>query len=409
MSRTLAALLGAPELPFRARIGQLEQASGAPAADVRLTAELIQLNQQKLKALGLDTRDTTGPELYAALNQRYLDDNEVLTLALDRERQVAGDDVMASVKFALSQLELPNQCLVLKPAVVKRLLKAIPPKTTMRQLGYRSLESLLKHESAAALLATAQLIESATWQHQLYRQAGQLEVTDFELKPLNVVYEPHERWQKLAQATAIHKKHHVVAAPLSASLVLLPYGDQQPPAALLTTLVMAVTAINQIAAASSYLKLHQMRPDFATTVQSLVGQQTAPLLELLHEPISWHLIHRYYSRFMEYYRPELFEPYLQPEDFSWLAADAVLADWAPHLAFWQHNAHAGMATEDAAVSYNLHDVALNACNQLPYEQRVNHHFKEALWQELLFHYLRPANVEKAVAERMQPAMSEISV
>ncbi len=52
MSRTLAALLDAPELPFRARIGQLEQASGAPAADVRLTAELIQLNQQKLKALG---------------------------------------------------------------------------------------------------------------------------------------------------------------------------------------------------------------------------------------------------------------------------------------------------------------------------------------------------------------------
>ncbi len=157
---------------------------------------------------------------------------------------------------------------------------------------------------------------------------------------------------------------------------------------------MTVTAINQIAAASSYLKLHQMRPDFATIVQSLVGQQTAPLLELLHEPISWHLIHRYYSRFMEYYRPELFEPYLQPEDFSWLTAEALLAEWAPHLEFWQHSAHTGMATDGAAVSYNLHDVALNACNKLPYEQRVNHHFKEALWQELLLHYLRPGQCRK---------------
>ncbi len=97
---------------------------------------------------------------------------------------------MASVKFALSRLELPSQCLVLKPTVVKRLLKSTSPKSTMRQLGYRSLESLLKHESAAALLATAQLIESATWQRQLYRQASQLEVTDFELKPLTIVYEP---------------------------------------------------------------------------------------------------------------------------------------------------------------------------------------------------------------------------
>ncbi|MDB5166722.1 MAG: hypothetical protein JWM37_794 [Candidatus Saccharibacteria bacterium] len=403
MSRLLAELLAAPELAFRARLHQLEQASGAPGIDVRLTAHLIQANQHKLKSLGLDAHDTTGPELYAALNERYLRDDRLLSQQLAEGNQ---SDIMANVRTAISELPLPERALAIKSSAVKKILKKVPPKATMKLLGYRSLESLLKHEPVAALQAVAEQVESATWQKSYRKALAGLQAIDFETRPLAIVYLEHDRWQKVAVSPAIHKRHHLLANPVAASLILLPYGSEKPAGATLTTLVLAVTAINRLAAASSYLKVHQMRADFGEAVLDLQAVQTTPLLTLLSEPISWHLIQRYYHRFKDYYRPELFEPYLQPEDFRWLAAESVLAHLAPQVDFWRGSSQLAQFKDGGSVSYNLHDVALNACNHLSYEQRVSQHFKDSLWHELLLHYLRPVHVEEAIASRMQPAFAE---
>lgn len=406
MSRILADLLGAAELPFRTRIGQLENASGAPAADVRLTAEIIQLGQAKLRQLDLDKSDTKAPELYAALNQRYIRDDQYLTRTLRRERPSEQTNIMSDVSYILSKVDLPKQCMSIRPAVAKNLLKELTPKNTMKLLGYRSLDSMLKHEVPAAVLAVAQFVESATWQKQLRRQIGHLGATDFELKPMAITYEKTERWQKVAEHPAIHKKHHAVPMPLSASLLMLPYGKDVPPATLLTTLVISVRSINHLVAASSFLKLHQMRPDFSEVLQSVIEDDSLTMLSLLDEPISWHLIHRYYNRFANYYRTEIFEPYLRPDDFCRLTLDAVVGDLLPDASFWSRTDSLGMLDGKEVVSYNLHDVAVNACNDLPFEKRVSHSLRQSLWHELLLGYMKIEKVEQAVAARMQPELNE---
>lgn len=408
MSRLLAELLQMPELHFRSRLYQLEQAAGCPSSDVRLTSKLIIANRQKLKALGLDSADTRPAELYGALNHRYTTDNKRLLQALAREGRLTGEahEVMTVVKAALIHLQLPEQCLAVKPAVAKRFFKLSPPKITMRQLGYRSIDSLTKHEPLAAIQMAAEVLEPPGWQRSYAKTLAHLSSTDFEVRRLQIVFARHDRWQKLAGSPAFRRQRHIVAVPLSASLLLLPFGAEAPPAATLSSLVVAVTAINHLAAASSYLKLHQMRPDFGQAILQLRNQPSTPFLELLGEPVSWQLVQRYYHRFKDLYRAELFEPYLQPEDFSWLGAEAALRHLAPDLDFWQGTAPLGFLRDNSVVSYNLHDVALNAANGLEYDKRLTGHFREALWHELMMGYLQPQQVEQALLMHMQPAMAE---
>jgi hypothetical protein len=137
MTRVLAELLHAHEPSFRLGLRQLEQVSGAPAHDIRLSTEVQQIVQDKLLALGLDPNDTTGEELYAALGTRLKQDEKHLRQAL-REYGSGSEDPLEQVVKALSGLDLPKTTFALKQPVARRLFKSAEPKRTMKTLGYRS-------------------------------------------------------------------------------------------------------------------------------------------------------------------------------------------------------------------------------------------------------------------------------
>src|SRR5882757_2556174 len=99
MTRILSELFGSAEQSLRASLDKLERASGHPNADIRLTAEVIQASKAKLKELGMDPHDTTGPELYASLQLRLREDDARLAASLQAASN--GADVIASVAHAL--------------------------------------------------------------------------------------------------------------------------------------------------------------------------------------------------------------------------------------------------------------------------------------------------------------------
>ncbi len=403
MSRILAELLGAREVAFRSHISQLEQASGLPHADVSLTAEVLQLSHQKLKQLSLDPHDTHGPELYAALKSRFMQDNSLLERRF-ADRFGASDEEPNSMTYvhnALQQLPLPQHCLALKSSVIKRLLKSLPPKTVMKQLGYRSLDSMLKHEPAAVLLTVSNLVETAKWRKGVQSHYRNLQATDFETRPLAVHYLSDRRWTALTNQLVSTQKQTIFQAKESAEIVLIPFGATKPPGALLTSLVLGIQAINEIRSASSYLKLHLVRPDFGEALHRVADGDPLNALQLLNEPISWQLVQRFYARFKDVYRHELFEPHLAADDFSWLPVEYLLSKLEPNLGFWQATGHVGVLHGKQAVSFNIQDAARNFCNNLPFEHRNNDHFQQSLWQELLLRYIKPVSIERAITKHMQ--------
>lgn len=396
MTRVLSELLGASEPLFHQGLSRLEAASGHANTDIRLTAEIERGTKQKLRELGLDPNDTTGPELYAALQQRVEADDERLQALL---RKKYGQETAAHehVGKLLAELPLPKSCFALKQTVGKRLLQKYPPKQAMKILGYRSFDSMMRREQLLAVFAAAWVIESTSWRKTMLESYKKLLATDFELRRMIILAPAPKRWQNVAEVIVARKKHTVVGLREFGAVVLLPLPASRPPAATLATLLLALHEMNEVRAGSTFLKLCQVRPHFGVYVQTVVADEPVLEAKLLDGPVPWQIIQRYYGRFADRFRAELFEPHVQQEDLSWHSIEKVLSYIEPAFSFWHHTANLGLADHNRQpVSMNIIDACLSFCNQLPYEHRIVQYLRHSLWHELLIRYLKHENVEQMV-------------
>src|SRR5581483_664733 len=363
MTRVLSELLGASEPMFHRGLAKLEAASGHASSDIRLTTEIEHITRSKLRQLGLDPHDTTGVELYAALQQRVKADDARMAVVL---RQKYGDAPMhLSVSKALADLPLDRSCFALKIAIGKRLLKAYLPKHTMKALGYRSFDSMMRRESLQSVFAAAWLLEPRSWQKIILESYKKLHASDFEIRQLTITAPESERWSKLASTVVVQKKHSIVGLKELGSIVLLPLPLERPPAAALALLVLGLHEINEVCAASTYLKLSQVRSSFGQYVYTAVAAEPTIGTELLQGQLPWQVVQRYFARFSERFRTELFEPHIQKEDLTWHSVEKALSYIEPGMAFWHHTANLGILHDREPVSLNIADVVLNFCNQLP--------------------------------------------
>ena len=395
MTRVLSELLGAPAASLRLGLNQLEQSTGRPSADIRLSVDVGRRTKEKVHALGLDPSNTTGEELYAALGQRLREDEERFAAALQRHA-VSGDDAIAHVAIALSQFITPKQCYALKTAVVKRLLKSNVPKKAMKALGYRSVDSMLKHETSACLLAVAWMLETEAWTKKLHAAYAKLKASDFELRDIAIEHPTSARWQKLAGTVVAQKQHHILTFRELGAVVLLPLPDERPDMATLSTAILALHAINDIHAATTFLRLHQVQPNFGAVVRKTASGDFGLQASLLDQPVSWSLVQRYFARFGTQFGAAVFEPLVQAEDFVWQGIEHVLASIEPGMEFWQGSHNLALLSKGTPVSCNLTDAVLSHSNGLPYQSRIVRHFRHELRAELSMQYMLHERLQQSI-------------
>lgn len=398
MTRFLSEALGAVEPVFSRSLQQLEYAAGLPGTDIRLTADIIQKTRAKIAQLGLDPADTTGTELYGALQKRLEHDEQTARRALEVAEDTAPDEIVAkAVQFLRKQPA--NPVFVLKASVAKRLLKKKPPKTVMKRLGYRSMDSMFKHESAPQLYAAAMICEPEAWHRAFREQYAKLTPSDFETKPISLLCPDNKHWQQLAR-DFVHSAHHnMLTFPELGAIVFLPMPQQVSGLAIITIL-LAAEEMNKIRSHSSYAKLQQVKPDFGGIIQKSSLAEPYTSARLAGQPVPWRMIQRYYAHFSDTYHPEIFEPHVQPDDLVWTSGEDLLASLDPSLSFWQGTAHLGLLHEGAIVSCNALDVALGYCNRLSFADRIVHFVRDSLWHELMMHYLNQDNLEAAVHQQL---------
>jgi len=408
MTRFLSEALEAPEPFFRLGLRRLEAANGHPSTDIRFSTEVKRAARAKLSELGLDPRDTTAEELYQTLQERIKADDARLTKTLRTRAAThvsAEADVVAGMIHALKELPDSKRCFALKPSVLKTIIKKLPPKKAVKQLGYRSLDSFLKHETPVSMLAAAWLSEGRHWQQRLLEQYKQLKPSDFEDRNIALVQLDAKRWRKLAESTLSQKKHNLLSFKELGALAFLPLSPEAPAGSTTVSLALALHELNEIRAGSTFLKLCQVRPDFGHIVQTVASGEPHLSSQLLDEPVPWNLIQRYYSQLTHHDREEVFEPHLQLEDIAWHPIEQTLSAIEPSFSFWQQSAHLGLMHQRHPVSLNVVDAALNYCNQLPFERRIVQYFQRSLWHELLLRYLQHEPVEQTILAELQPQLA----
>lgn len=404
MSKMLSKLLGANEPMFSLALKQLEEASGRPSVDVRLTAEIIGKVQIKTKELGLDPHDTTGAELYHALldKARIADEHLVHAVGGHDPQDVQG--LLPLIRQAVEESDHQRDAWVLKKSVAKSMLKKMPPKKIMEHLRYKSVDSMLKREDISEIYGALRFAEGPEWLNDFLGLYKDLHPSDFEKRSIEIVSMSHERWGDIAEEFVHKKKHNITHLKELGVILMLPTSVERMRGVAITVLPLLFHYLNEIRLYSTYFKLQQVKHNFGQIVTDTLIADPSSAAVMSGTSIHWRVIQRYFGKLENEFHPEQFEPHVQPEDLHWRRAEESLYRLEPRLEFWRDLDFVGVVHGDRPVTFNLMDMSIAYRNDASYENRVIYHFQEALWNEVFVRYMGQKTLENQVLKQLDNEM-----
>ncbi len=400
MSGVLSQLLNAKEPLFSQAIAELEDKSGNPSVDVRLVATITARVHQKVRELALDPDDTTGKELYHALQALVKLHDQYLATAIGTDPSASLHEQLLHIKQTVDNLPLPNKAWVIKHSVAKKLLKAQPPKKVMKQLGYKSIDSLLKRENVSEILAATRFLEAKTWQNKFVKSYHKLGPSDFEIRPIELIVLDKKRFGDSAEPFILQQKHNITHLKEMGVILILPLPIDRMPGATITILPFVLHYLNEIRSYSAFFKMQQVRPDFGTVLVDTILNDPHKAAKIGKQNIHWRIVQRHFGNQNPKTHPELFEPHVQPEDLHWRKAESVIYWLEPALKFWEDLDYIAALYPDSIVPLSLMDNAVSYCNGLEYGQQSVGHFRSSLWNEIYAEYIGQENFESQILAQL---------
>jgi hypothetical protein len=395
MTKLLSQLLEAKEPQFRQTVASLESSSGYSCEDIRLSVSLLNLSRAKIAALGLDPKDTTGEELFRALQEKLKADDQLLIKRLRKisaYRVNSAANINEGIAEAITEISGNTNQFVIKSSVAKRMLLQLPPKRMMKLLNYRSINSLIKHEPLPLIVNAALVLESVTWQHCYDNKLKSLKPQDFEDRPVKVYALNSDRWSMAAKQMLAQFKQPVLVDKELGSLIILPIPNI--PVAGLTTLTLAIAlnGLNDIYISSTYLRLNQVSKDFGRRLYQAAGDE--PIIknaEWFNSPLTWESVYRFFHHRSTAQKEQikLDTGLMNINPTGWRPVEEQIHKIAPEMEYWKDCGYLSYPYGDRIVSFNVLDNALSLLNRKVYPGHYIHHAKRSLLQELMARYIRP--------------------
>ena len=409
MTKLLSDLLEAKEPEFRQTVQRLETASGNANHDIHLSEAIIQLSRVKLKALKLDPDDTTGEELFRALQSKLQQDDAKLVKTLRQisvNKNSAAGNLSQGVAHAVSSLAKDNYGYGVKSIIIKRLMLKSVPKKTMKMLNYRSAASMIKHEPVGLLVIAALKLESNSWISQ-YRQAlSTMTAQECEQRPVTVYCLVSEKWQTFSKLYINQYQQTVAFNKELTSIVIMNLPSIDPTPGLTTaTLAIALSSLNAIRSSSSYLQLTQVTRDFGQRLVEVTNTEPKLGVSALESQISWETIQRFFHQLTDKIDHELEAQHELSEIKGWLPIETMMCMIAPELEFWKAAGHLAKHYHPIIISMNILDNALSLCNNRSYTKQYKVHAQRTLWQEFVLRYIKLDLLKAAINLELQPKLA----
>jgi len=404
MAKVLRDLLDAEEPVFSLSLKQLEQASGHQGTDARLIGEIAEKMNKAITGLGLDPKDSTGKEIYQAQMSRIEADAQRVT------KLIGGTDPsdvreLAPLMVAVAEkMDVNKDCWVLKRSVAKRLLTQMPPKKLMKHLGYRSIDSMLKHEDIDEIYTALRFSEGGEWLEKYNELFKTIKPSDFETRQIRILVMNHDKYVDLATHFVEKKLHNITHTKEMGTIVVVPMHQERMKGIVLKSMPLIFHYINEIRLYSAFFKLKQVNKNFGETVVETLIADPGKASQMAGQHVHWRVIQRYFGKLKDESHPEAFEPHVQPEDLHWRRANEMLYDVDPEMEFWKDLDYVAGMYDGGALTFNLLDVSFAYTNSEPYEKRYTYHFRESLWNEIFMRYMGHKNLEDQILKQLDNDM-----
>ncbi len=380
MSKRLANTLQQPEALVEGIINKLEKLSGFSSHDLHFDSDTRQLLAKKTSQLALDPNDTSEEEFYWGLMHKFADANKYFEESYFGSCKAVAEKMSVVAGMANNSLVAENVW-SLKTSTAKKLLRKNPPKTLMKPLGYRSLESMLKHEDALLILGVAMSISSVHWTQVTKAQIGKLTTADYEEKPQQVVV-LDSKWVKLTN------KMTVITNNSSAGLVVLSPNALAAEVPLLSLLVITAQNLESGRVHSVAARMPELNSASSPFVASFGGAA-----------ITWSSLVYHLGRLHQGDHPEILDPYIMPEHLMSRSISDRICSVHPVLNFWKDTGYLLKGHSTRQVSANIIDVATNFANNVSLGSNTTQAGRASYWNHLLHKYMQhPAVFDKILAD-----------
>lgn len=399
MSKMLRYLLEAEEPLFTQSLRELEFLTGKKAVDVKLTADVIERTHLAVRGLGLDSNDSTDKELYFALKQRVHEHNAHLMTAFGIAVNASSEDIARNLIQVFKKKAKPSKLWVLKKSVAKNLIREMPPKTLMKKLRYRSVESMLKKEKLEELYVAMRYSEGDEWLgafNGLFE--SRVVPSDFENRELALVVLSSDRWSGVVKYDD-RRRRSVVHAKEMGIIAVPPLELRDTKGMVVRVLPLLFHYFNEVRLYSAFFKFRSTEANFGQIITDTLTSESEVGASIANFHIHWRIIQRYFGENGE--SPEFFQPHIQPEDLSWRKAEKSMFGISSELRFWQDLDYVAVHGVDGRpISFNLADAALNYSYDISFANRSVHFFRESLWNEIFLRYVGEENVRKILLSQL---------
>jgi hypothetical protein len=394
MSRLIANLLNADQRSFAKTIDRLEHMCLRPGVDTRLTAEIITQSREKARRLNLDPKDTTKEELYYGLIAKAKNDDNTLREKFGFTPETNSLQAAKKIAEKTNKLLKKDKVICMKPSTVKKLLKAVPPKRTMKQLKFRSIDSVLKREDPLVLYALACRLEDKSWKSQTHARMKRLQSNDASETTVQVVYLPSAWLDKLKK---VEFDSVLQTVPETGSILILPTLPVNMPGSILLTVCLVLQAGQQLVVESLPFRTRALSSGFEKLLPDIALGEINEIEAIHGLSPSWHAVYRLLA---ERNRSSNVDFEFMIGDLEWQSTETKLASLATELDFWVGNHYLGYETELRQISFHVIDVAASLVLDRKYPHQIVSHLKSSLWNELQLRYLMQENIERAVVSQL---------
>ena len=395
MSR-LATILGHEDhRPLEQVLEALHTTLDSNAHDVTILGDLAQKTAALKRDLKLDHTDTTAYELYVSLRQRVVDDNVRLARSLAITHENAVSEATPRIVRAVSNAYADARCFVAKSSVLKKIIKLHAPKHVMKALHYRSVDSMLKHESPSHIVVLARYLETPAWHEKYNSELAKLTAQDFEMRPLEVVW--LDKLTLIEPLQNSRAKHHLVLHAKEAGCVAVaPAADQVVYGYTIRTLVLLEHYAHEILYLTSYAKAISPSVNFGTDYVAALGHDHESHIQLSQYPLHWRSMHHAVA-----HSPirDILPPHLSVDRWHADHANDRLQHYNNLISFWQGYGHL-VTTDDQPVSASLIDLAIDGSYGKSFDERSLKYARRALEQELFSKYLQEPRISRLVLHRL---------
>jgi len=394
MSKLIAELLGADQRSFASTINRLESMCLQPGVDTKLTAEIITQSREKARRLNLDPSDTTKEELYYGLLAKARQDDEALRVKLGITSSTS--PVVASRNIAQHTEKLLKKDLVIcmQSATVKKILKAVPPKKTIRALHFRSIDSVLKREDPLVLYALAIRLEDKSWHTQLQARMKRLQPREAKEVQVQVLSLPKEWLEKLNK---VQFDSVIQPVPEIGSVLILPTMPLTVPGSVLLTTCLVLQAGQRLAVESLPFRTRALTMGYEKLLPDIANGLLDELKPVHGLQPSWHAV---FQLLAERGRDKDSDFEFLLSDLEWQSTETRLASLSSELDFWVNSHYLGYLTEGKPISFHIVDVTASLVLEKKYNQHIITHLQASLWNELQLRYLKQENIEKSIISQL---------